>query len=475
MNVTETEARLPHRFKARSYQIPILEALSSGVKRAVWVAHRRSGKDTVLLNFSVWSAHTRVGTYYHIFPYLNQGRKILWDGRNYDGMRFLDHFPPEIIRSKHEQEMRIDLLNGSIWQIVGSDNVNALVGTNVIGCVFSEYALQHPNAWEFLRPILRENRGWAAFCFTPRGRNHGWELYQRAVSDPEWFCELLTVRDTRRDGPGEDGQPIITPEDVDRERREGMPEPLVQQEYFCSFEAAAALQFLPGSLVQAAFDRQPQDFTWAPKIIGVDVARFGDDRSVILLRQGGRILEKVIFRALDTMQLAAQVCRMLECHRPAATFVDSGGVGGGVVDRCRQLGYPMVEVNSASKAGDAEHYANLRAEMWGKVREWLREMACLDPVRDKIVATELQGPEYRFDANNRILLEKKEDMKSRGLPSPDEADALALTFAAPVQSTAAKEWLRPRSARVDWDPLRPPYERSSIGAMSGANEWNPLA
>ncbi len=125
----------------------------------------------------------------------------------------------------------IEMINGSILQVVGSDNIDALMSTNPIGCVFAEYALQHPRAWEYIRPILKENGGWAIFDFTPRGKNHGYELYNLAKSlmesgDPNWFCQKLTVDDTG----------VLTQADIDAERREGMSDDMVQQEYFCSFE-----------------------------------------------------------------------------------------------------------------------------------------------------------------------------------------------------------------------------------------------
>ena len=119
-------------------------------------------------------------------------------------------------------------MNDSIFQIVGTDNIDSIVGTNPIGCVFSEYALQDPRAWEFIRPILRENGGWAVFDYTPRGKNHGWTLYQMARDNPDWFTSLLTVDDTG----------VLTSADIDAERREGMDEDLIQQEYYCSFEGA---------------------------------------------------------------------------------------------------------------------------------------------------------------------------------------------------------------------------------------------
>lgn len=174
----------------------------------------------------------RIGTYYHFLPTYNQGKKILWDGMDASGLKFMDHFPAPLVRKTNEQEMQVELTNGSIYQIVGTDKMDNLMGTNPVGCIFSEYALQNPKAWDLFRPILTENHGWAVFIYTPRGRNHGKILYDMAKDNPDWFCERLTIADTMR----EDGTPVITKEDIDRERREGMDEELIQQEYYCSFE-----------------------------------------------------------------------------------------------------------------------------------------------------------------------------------------------------------------------------------------------
>ncbi len=128
--------------------------------------------------------------------------------------------------------MKIELTNGSLIQVVGSDNFNSIMGSNPYGCVFSEFALQDPRAWDFIRPILRENGGWAIFLFTPRGKNHAWEMYRMAQVETSWFAELLTVKETQRD----DGSPVITDADIEQERREGVADEMIDQEYFCSFE-----------------------------------------------------------------------------------------------------------------------------------------------------------------------------------------------------------------------------------------------
>jgi len=182
----------------------------------------------------------RVGSYYYFFPTFAQGRKILWDGTNKEGMRFIDHFPKELIAGEiNNTEMKIRTINGSLFQIVGTDNYNSVVGTNPIGCVFSEYALQDPDAWDLFRPILMENGGWAIFIYTPRGQNHGKRLYEMAKDDPNWFAQLLTIDDTVRD----DGSPIITRAAIEDERKQGMSDDLIEQEFFCSFDVVGGQAF----------------------------------------------------------------------------------------------------------------------------------------------------------------------------------------------------------------------------------------
>jgi len=244
-----TPIKVPHEFKARSYQKGLFSGVGSNTNkknRGVSVWHRRSGKDKSFLNFLIREMALRVGTYYYIFPTLKQGRKIIWDGMDKDGFKFLSHFPRGLVKSKNISDMKIELHNGSIFQIVGTDNMDSIIGTNPIGLVFSEYSLQNPIAWDFLRPILTENGGWAVFNFTFRGKNHGWELYNMAKDNHDWFCELLTVDDTKRP----DGSPVITKAAIDTERQAGMPESLILQEFYCDPSASDAGAYYSDQFVE---------------------------------------------------------------------------------------------------------------------------------------------------------------------------------------------------------------------------------
>ncbi len=254
--IPDVTINLPNEWEPRGYQRNLWTALESGVKRAVTVWHRRCGKDLTFINWTACKAFERPGLYWHILPTYAQGRKIVWDGMTRDGRRFLSAFPDDVIIKKRDDEMTLWLEGGSQWQVIGTDNVDRLVGTNPIGCVFSEYPLQNPRAWDFIRPILAENGGWAVFPYTPRGRNHGYRLYEMAKNNPKWFCELLTVDDTN----------AITQEAIQDERDAGMPEEMIQQEFYCSFEAPLTGSYYGDLMMKMVNDARIGVVPWNPKM-----------------------------------------------------------------------------------------------------------------------------------------------------------------------------------------------------------------
>lgn len=224
------DINFPYNFTPREYQRDFLHAMDSeGKKRAVCVWHRRAGKDKTFLNYLVPRMIERVGSYYYYFPTASMGRDILWDGMDRDSYKFLDHFPQGLIKSTNSTEMKIELVNGSVFKIRGTDKREP-IGVNPIGCVFSEFSRQSPSAgWDLVRPILAENGGWAVFNFTPRGKNHAYRLYRQALNNPNWFVQRLTVDDTH----------AIPYEAIEEDRLSGMSEELIQQEYYCSFDVGA--------------------------------------------------------------------------------------------------------------------------------------------------------------------------------------------------------------------------------------------
>ena len=211
----------------RVYQKPLIKYMRGGGKRAVWVAHRRSGKDVTCWEYTLEAAMEEVGTYYYCLPEFTHARRVIWEGMLNEGQRFINLIPEALIKSKHDGQMKIELVNGSIIQLVGSDQYDRLVGTNPKGIVFSEFSITHPMAWQILRPILAANGGWAIFNGTPRGKNHFYDMLERAKEDPTWFWSVDTVDTTK----------VLTQEILDKEKKE-MDIDIFNQEYYCSFDAA---------------------------------------------------------------------------------------------------------------------------------------------------------------------------------------------------------------------------------------------
>jgi hypothetical protein len=247
---------LPYKFTPREYQYPVLRYYDEtpNRQRAFLLAHRRTGKDLLAWNILIKETQKRVGTYWHVLPLLNQARKIIWTGSTKDGIPFLDFIPPPLIASKRDDDMSIRLTNGSLIQLVGADRIDSLMGSNPVGVNLSEFALMKPSVWDYLSPILAENEGWANFITTPRGRNHAFDLFKSMVDaannkGAKYFVQVLTVDDTRKplldkeEQPiiGENGRPImvpvVSPETIQEQRDLNVPEEIIQQEYYCSFEA----------------------------------------------------------------------------------------------------------------------------------------------------------------------------------------------------------------------------------------------
>lgn len=256
---------IPHLWKPRSYQAGLVRAMPGNSSatphltkdRFVLVWHRRAGKDLTSLALTVREMQHRVGYYVHVLPTLKQAKMILWDGKDDKGVPFLDRFPRVLIKDKNETELQIVLkpfagqpgygdprASGSIWQLRGADDPDSLRGPNYVGAVLAEFSEMDPIVWTaIIQPVLEQNGGWALFNFTPKGRNHSYRMYEMAKQDPRWFTQIVTIDDTRRDAAGEDGSRVVPDERIEQLRREGVPEEIIQQEYYCSFTG-----FLKGTI-----------------------------------------------------------------------------------------------------------------------------------------------------------------------------------------------------------------------------------
>lgn len=404
-------------YKPRRWQI---ECHTQRRRFTVLALHRRAGKSEwaiMQLIDSAMRCKDELGLYAYVAPFLKQAKIIAW-------ARLKQRLSPLLAAGMavvSEAELTITFPhNGAAIRILGADNPDAIRGIRLDGVVVDEVAQIKPQVWEdVIQPTLSDRMGWAVFIGTPKGVNLFSELFYRAKSYPDWHSALYTVHDTQ----------AINPLEVARLERDMNPASFAR-EYLCDFHAAGDDQLISLADVEEATKRQykREDIHLSPRILGVDVARFGDDRSVIFPRQGLVAEQPLVFRGMNNMDLAARIVDKIETYQPDAVFIDVGN-GTGVIDRVRQLGHTVIEVNFGGKSAD-DAYNNKRTEMWSKLAQWLRDGGAIPNITD--LKQDMGAPTYFYNAANKICLESKDDIKRRGLPSPDLGDALALTFAHPV-------------------------------------------
>lgn len=286
-----SEVTLPHNWRPRDYQGPMWEYMLQDKERlrGVSVWHRRAGKDLFGINVCATKAFQRPGVYWHLLPTYKQGRAIVWNGMDKEGRKFTDYFPEHLVTDKNETEMRIKMMTHdrkeSIYQVIGTDNPDLLVGTNPVGCIFSEYSLQDPSAWDYIRPILAENGGWALFIYTPRGPNHGLRMRDMAKSNKNWFLSELSVTDTN----------AVSEEVIEDERNSGMSEEMIQQEFYISFEAPMSGSYYGAQMMDADDQKRLGCFRWEPTLPVNTYWDLGmDDATAIVFVQSHAGEERII-------------------------------------------------------------------------------------------------------------------------------------------------------------------------------------
>ncbi|WP_293680032.1 hypothetical protein [uncultured Phenylobacterium sp.] len=369
----QQRVRLPLRWDPREHQTALWEALLGGIKRADVVAHRRWGKDEVALQWAAWSAHHRVGGYWHLLPEAAQGKKAIWDAVNpHTGKRRIEEaFAPELNPTFKESEMKVEFGNGSTWQVLGSDNYNSLMGASVAGVVLSEWSLAKPDAWTFIRPILLENDGWALFLWTPRGRNHATRAFESRSSRPEWFTQKSPASETQ----------VFTHAQLETEKAELVAEmgsveegeARFAQEYLVDFDAAAPGAYY-ASLLGAA-ERAgrigrvpvdpalPVDTAWD---LGID-----DYTAVWFFQQAGREVRVVDYYETSGQGLAGVVREALGTrpwlwgihHLPHDVMVRELGTGRSRYETLTSLGLSRISVGVAADPEERVNAARLMIPM----------------------------------------------------------------------------------------------------------------
>ena len=389
----------------------------------VLVWHRRAGKTTFclveLLRAALKCKHSD-GFFAYVAPQRNQAKSVAWD-------RLKSLLAPLGGDVKfNETELLARLPNGCVIRLYGADNPEPLRGIHLDGAILDEVADMKPKTWsEILRPALSDagREGWVIFIGTPKGHDFFYQVFSNARTQPDvWFSDLRRASETG----------ILNPAELAQAKAD-MPPSKYAQEFECDFGASADDTILTFDEVREATERVIEDDSYVDtgaRILGVDVARYGSDSSVIIGRQGIWSGKPKMFHSLSTMQLADQIARSIHLWQPDAVFIDIGGIGAGVYDRLEQLRFQVTGVEFGSKASDSGTFRNKRVEMWSRMATWIREGGCLD---EAFPVDQILTPKLDFgDAGGRMNLESKQSIRDRGLSSPDVADALALTFACPV-------------------------------------------
>lgn len=406
----------------------------------VLVAHRRFGKTVLAVNHLLKQAvlcRRERGSFAYVAPFRNQAKVVAWD--------YLKHYSAPIPgRSVNESELSITLPNFAKLRIFGADNPDALRGLYFDGVILDEVAQMKPDVWEeIIQPALADRNGSALFIGTPKGINLFSDLYYRAVDlqakgNAEWAALCYPVTETN-----------ALPQKEAERLRQDLSDNAWRQEMLCDFNASSEDMLIAMEQVQQAQERhiEKASYEHSPLIMGVDVARYGGDESVITFRRGVYCENQLAMRDISTMELAGRVAELCRKRRPDAVFVDGVGVGAGVADRLRELGIAVIDAQAGARALRPDKYVNRRAEMWAEMRDWLKAGA-IPP--DPALMADLTTLTYSYNSSGALALEPKEEAKKRLRRSPDRADSLALTFYAPVFRSDASA---PRVADMSYNPL----------------------
>ena len=398
---------------------------------------RGIGKSALVSWISLWMLSTRIGASVIVSANSEaQLRSVTWaELTKWTAMLINSHWwevsatrlmPAKWLTDIVERDLhkgtRYWSAEGRLWSEENPDSYAGLHNEDGVLVIFDEASGIPDPIWAVSSGFFTENtpnRFWFAFSNPRRNTGYFFECFH--AKRDFWSTDTIDAREV---------------EDTDKQVYEQIIEEYGSDSYqahvevYGRFPAAGEDQFIPPLLVADAAKRELEaPDTSAPIIVGVDPARFGSDSTVILVRRGREILEIQRHKGDDTMTVVGYVIEAIEEHKPAMVVIDEGGVGGGIVDRLKEQRYKVRGINFGNKSRNPLMWGNLRAQIWGAMRDWLKTGTIPN---DRSLKADLTGPTYKPDSKGAIFLESKKDMKARGLASPDAADALAVTFAFPV-------------------------------------------
>lgn len=396
-------------YTPRAQQLELHELMARH-RFGVVVCHRRFGKTLFAVASLVHAAISdkrNDARYGYIAPYYKQAKKVTWDyfkklAYNIPGTKF------------YESELKVELPNGAQIHLFGGDNPDALRGMYLDGVVIDEVADSRPNLWgEVIRPCLSDRLGWALFIGTFKGIDKLYDLYQMAQNSPGWFARVYSAEETG----------IIPKEELESAKRE-MSVAQYAREFLCDPMASSDDVLVPMDLAITASQRQISDVAvkGAVRVIGVDVARYGGDKSVIFPVAGLKAYPPLVFSSISNTDLAQKVIWQIKNFEPDYVRVDAGR-GEGVIDTIRAHGYKVTEVQFGGSPINPI-YANCRSEMLHGVLDWIERGGALPHIPELL--NELSSPLVGSNDKGKLIVESKKSMKSRGIDSTDYLDALAL-------------------------------------------------
>jgi hypothetical protein len=438
---------LEHFSGPRKWQREVLQDIANHIKqnggkidfdtlREAVASGRGIGKSALVSWLVIWMLSTRIGSTTIVSANSeSQLRKVTWaEITKWLAMGLNSHWfevsatslqPAKWLTELVERDLRKGTrywgVEGRLWSAENPDAFAGVHNMDGVLVIFDEASGIDDAIWAVTAGFFTENtpnRFWFAFS-NPR-RNTGY-FYETFHSKRDfWSTKVVDARTV------EGTDKAVYQQIIDEY---GPDSAQAHVEVYGQFPSAGDDQFIGANTVDEAMKRVKYQDLSAPIVIGVDPARFGADATVIAVRQGRDIVKIIRHRGDDTMTVVGYVIDAIEEYKPTLVVIDEGGLGAGIVDRLKEQRYKIKGVNFGNKSKNPIMYGNMRAQMWGDMREWLKTASIPN---DRFLKTDLISPMMKPDSRGTIFLESKKDMKSRGLASPDAADAIAVTFAFPV-------------------------------------------